>query len=362
MTQPARTARPPECRSAGAAARVLRGIAFTGGRNVPSARFRVRQNLPQLRELGIEIVESYPAAGAYPPAVRVLRPFWAALSLAQRAAAIASAQRHDFAIIHKSMLSGFVTLEPWVRGPRIFDVDDAIFEQRGGGYVERLAGMCELVVCGNAFLAEWISRHNPRTVVVPTAVDTERFHPLPRTSAGAETNPVVGWIGSGSNLPYLHAIEAPLRVVLQRFPDAVLRVVADQRPRFQRLPEHRVEFVPWSVESEVRAIQEMSVGLMPLDDTAWSRGKCSYKMLQYMACAVPCVVSPVGMNAEVLALGGGGIGARSTDEWVDGIAGWLASGTRRTQAGAEGRALVVDAFSIPVVAAKLAAAIRSTCG
>jgi glycosyltransferase involved in cell wall biosynthesis len=119
-----------------------------------------------------------------------------------------------------------------------------------------------------------------------------------------------------------------------------------------------VEFIPWSPENEVRTIQEMSMGLMPIDDTLWSRGKCSYKMLLYMSCGVPVVVSPYGMNAEVLAQGDVGFGAVSTDDWVAKIRWLLDNEQAGAQMGRNGRVVVEAHFALETLAGTMAAYLK----
>lgn len=124
------------------------------------------------------------------------------------------------------------------------------------------------------------------------------------------------------------------------------------------MPADRVEYVPWSPESEASVIQSFDVGIMPLDDSPWARGKCSYKMLLYMACGIPVVVSPVGMNAEVLALGSCGLGATSESVWNESLAHLLEDRHARLSYGHRGREIVLNEFSITTVAPRLASVLR----
>lgn len=119
-----------------------------------------------------------------------------------------------------------------------------------------------------------------------------------------------------------------------------------------------VEFVRWSPKNEVQTIQEMSVGLMPIDDTPWSRGKCSYKMLLYMACGIPVVVSPYGMNDEVLSKGRAGLSAKSHSEWIDSIDWLLDSPGDRLSMGITGRNIVETEYSLNVLAPRMASYLR----
>ena len=336
---------------------MIRIAAFTGGLSVPSARFRVRQYIPDLCKEGINVDEFASGFGQYPPRVRWVRSFWALATLAERLPNVVMSHRYDAVLLQREIMSSFVTLEPLTTRPRILDVDDAIFLQRGGGFAKRLAELSDRVICGNNYLAEWFGRWNINVDVIPTAVDTERYFP------DAETKPsdsplVIGWIGTSGNYKYLYGIEGALAKVIRAYSGTRLKVVGDQLPEFQHLSLDQVDFVPWSEAIEVQAIQSMDIGIMPLEDSPWARGKCSFKMLQYLATGLPVVVSPVGMNAEILTLGELGIGATTERQWIDGLIALLENRTLRARFGAEGRRVVESSFSIRVVAPRLARSLR----
>lgn len=331
--------------------------AFTGGLSVPSARFRVRQYIPALGKDGINIDEFYSRFGQYPPSTPWIRPFWAMATLAERVPYVVKSHLYDAVLLQREFLSSFITLEPLTTRPRILDVDDAIFLQRGGGFAERLAKISDKVICGNNYLAEWFARWNSNVDVVPTAVDTERYSP------GAKSKPagqalVIGWIGTSGNYKYLYAIENALEKAMHLYPDTRLRVVGDRPPEFRLLAATQVDFVPWSEAIEIQALRSMDIGIMPLEDSPWARGKCSFKMLQYLAVGLPVVVSPVGMNAEVLALGELGIGATTERQWIDGLVTLLESSAMRERFGVEGRRVVESFFSIQAIAPRLARSLR----
>ncbi len=339
----------------------IRVAAFTGGRTISSRRFRVEQYLPHLKTLGIDVTEYIARFGSWPPADTFRRPFWLAATLLDRIPDVAKSHSYDVTLLQREMASTLVTLERWTGRPRVLDLDDAVWLNRGAeSRFPKLLTMCDGVICGNSFISEYVGNFNERTMVLPTAVDTSRFLPSSsRTRSGDKL--IIGWSGLSSGFKYLMEIERPLAAVLKTHRNAVLRIVSDARPRFQQLDSSRVEYMPWSPESEVSTIQDMTVGLMPIDDSPWSRGKCSYKMLLYMACGVPVVVSPFGMNREVLSLGGVGFGAQSETEWVDGIGRLLDDGAENERTGRAGREVVEEHFSLQASAPRLAAFLRSFC-
>lgn len=336
---------------------MMQVVAFTGGQSVPSARFRVRQYIPALRREGVNVAEFASLFGQYPPRSRWGRPLWALALLTERLADIARLGRCDAVLLQREILSTFVTVEPLIKRPKVLDVDDAIFLNRGGKAAKKLSEVADKVICGNNFLAEWFRRWNRNVDVIATAIDTEQYRPA--DAAGKRGGSVaIGWIGTSANHTYLIGIEGVLAKVMRSHLEARLVVISDRAPEFRQLPSGRVDYIPWSEDAEVSDIQAIDIGLMPLDDSLWARGKCSFKMLQYMAVGLPVVVSPVGMNAEVLELGEIGIGAKSESQWVDGLSALLESERLRFKMGVEGRRVVESKFSIQALAPTLARSLR----
>lgn len=337
---------------------MLRVAAYTGGPNEPSARFRVRAYLPSLAEYGVSITDFPARHGQYPPAARWRRPLWFGCRLAEAFAAAPRSRRCDLVLFQRELLSTFVTAEPFYGRPRVLDVDDAIWLHRRGSYALRLARLCDAVICGNGYLADHFSASGRKIFILPTAVDTRQFTP----KASAPERPVIGWSGSSSNLHLLESLDDALAVVLERHRGAKLRVVCDRAPRFLRVPSDAIEYIPWSPAVEVSALQGFSVGLMPLADNAWALGKCAFKMLTYMACGIPVVVSPVGMNDEILRKAEVGLAARNDGEWVDRIDWLLSHQEHAVQMGANGRQLVEEEYSLSTLAPKLAGMLREIAG
>lgn len=328
--------------------------AFTSGRNTPAARFRVRQYVPVLARQNIKLREFYPHFGAYPPERRWLRPAWALGSLAERLPHLLAGRSYQVSLIQREMISTFATFEGIVKRPRLFDVDDAIHLY--GRAPRRIAGHVDLVICGNRWLAEVYEPWASRVAVLPTAVDTDCYRPSPDR---ADRRQRIGWIGSAGNLCYLQDIESALRDVMAMVPDAEIEICCDRRPTLPKLPMERVYFRPWTPTAEIEHFAAVSIGLMPLRDGDWERGKCSFKMLQYMAHGIPCVVSPVGMNREVLSQGEAGLSAITSDDWVDALVSLLRNRTECCRLGSQGRSLVENRYSVRYLGEKLGALLRS---
>ncbi len=248
------------------------------------------------------------------------------------------------------MVSTLYTLEGLTRRPRVIDVDDAIHLFRDGWAAKHLAERADIVVVGNNWLAEAWRKWNHKVEVLPTPVDTGSYHvePLPEM-------PCIGWIGSFGNLRYLEGIAPALAEVIRRFPEVSIAVCSERPPRLPGLP---VRYVPWSAAIEDEFLGSLTIGIMPLVDGPWERGKCSFKMLQYMAAGRPCVASPVGMNRDMLSQGQFGLAATTQDEWIAALSSLLADRGVADAFGVAGRALVEQSYSLKVLAPRWAEIFR----
>jgi len=346
--------------------RTLRVEAVVSGRLSASTRFRVLQHVEPLGRLGIEVsarpprISKYASVPAGRGRHRLARPAaelaLQGAKLGTRLPAAARTWRADVTWLEREVLPGHVTLEPLLHRPVLFDVDDAIWLLSPGHEraTRAIARRAACVVAGNDYLADWFDSVAPAVERVWTAVDTQRFTPAPRRDGPF----VVGWTGSGQTLRYLSAIAPAVGRFLAEAADARLVVMADTFVELPGIPFDRIDLVPWSAEGEAEVVRGFDVGLMPLGKGEWAKGKCAFKMLQYMACGVGCVVSPVGMNAQVLAMADVGLSASTEDEWVDALFTLYRDRDRARSLGRDGRALAERSFSVPVIAPQLAAAMR----
>src|SRR6202035_2190383 len=260
----------------------------------------------------------------------------------------------DVTVLHQIKLSSIeARLFACYSRRRIFDVDDAIYvrKPRRLGDVpdesawrkRKFAATCRWVDAGaaaNDALAA-VARGSARKVaVLPTSIDTASYIP---TTAGPADPPTIAWIGSPENLIYLEMIRPALARLTRRHPALRLRVICSAFPDWNDVT---VERVPWSSATEAQSLAGAHIGVMPLTDDAWSRGKCAFKLLQYMAAALPCVASPVGANTEAVLDGVNGFHARSIDEWEQTLERLIASADLRARCGANGHAHVEKRYAL----------------
>ncbi len=241
--------------------------------------------------------------------------------------------------------------------PVVFDFDDALYlpppfadqgtrsHDRYRGNFEATCRAAEFVISGNSELASQVP--HDRVETIPTAIDCRQFSP---SAIAAAIGPVIGWVGYSDNLPYLEALADPLRELAHRHHDLRLLVVADRPPQIDGV---RVDFRPWSLATEVSCFRDMGIGIMPLEDTPWTRAKCSFKLLQYMALGIPAVASPVGMNREVVEDGRNGCLASTPEEWFICLDRLLGDCDLRQKLAAAGRDTVVGRYSLEAISPRL---------
>ena len=330
-----------------------------------SSRLRMMQYVPALRAAGIE-VEVAPLlgddyvrglyAGSIPMAT-VLRSYW------QRLRRVQAMDHFDVVWLEKETwpwLPAWLEL-PLLRGCTrlVVDYDDAVFHRYDahsawpvrallGKKIDRIMQRANTVTAGNAYLADHAraaGSKNPQWL--PTVIDLDRY-PLkpPMQKEGAV---VVGWIGSPSTADYLHEVSAALAPL--QTAGRIRCVAIGARP--DQLVGTPFQAEPWHEDTEVAQLQHFDIGIMPLPDAPWERGKCGYKLIQYMACSLPVVASPVGVNAELVVQGENGFLASSPAQWAEAIRVLLDDAEMRHRLGQIGRQSVERTYCLQAQAPRL---------
>lgn len=335
-------------------------VRAVGDERVASTRYRVLAHREVLEEAGFATevrLQSAPRwkAGRLPLRfANLVADTWAPLSA-------------DLLFVHRRTYPPLFARRQRRPGvPLVFDFDDALYlpppsapqdEPTRARYCRNfLATVAEadLVVCGNRELVSQVP--NGRTTILPTPVDCEVFHP---NAVRPSADPVVGWVGHADNLPFLEALADPLRELARRHPKFRLVVAVDRPVQIDGVP---IEFRRWRLEDEVRCFDGIKVGLMPLPDTPWTRAKCAFKALQYMALGIPPVVSPVGMNREVVLDGVNGFLAADPDQWVRSIDRLLTDDQMAEDVAVAARKTVESEYSLTVVSRRLVAELEGLLG
>jgi glycosyltransferase involved in cell wall biosynthesis len=353
--------------------RVLALVPYPAGR-APGQRYRIEQWAPLLRAAGVEVTFS-PFLSAR--AMDVLyRPGHTATKLGdgvrgylRRLAEVMRQNPVDVVFVYReASLLGPAWIErlySW-RLPLVFDFDDAIYLRgsspanawsrilKSTGKPVAICHLARQVIVGNDVLASFASQHARRVTVIPSTIDTELYQVRPRPP---NSRPIVGWTGSVTSVRYLASLGSVLRKLREK-EDFELLVIGER----MEIEGVTVRCIPWKAETEVEDLRPLDVGVMPLSEDEWCRGKCGMKALQYMALGIPPVVSPIGVNAKIVRDGVDGFHARTEEEWVDRIALLLRDESLRKRMGRAARKTVEDAYSARVHVPRVAQVLRWAAG
>jgi glycosyltransferase involved in cell wall biosynthesis len=239
-----------------------------------------------------------------------------------------------------------------LRKKYIYDFDDAIWlpnYSEGNAKFHRLKAYWKVKFCikwahkvtaGNDFLAQYALKYNRNTIVLPTTIDTENYH----NKMGNQNSNilVIGWTGTHTTMHYLDDIIPVLQELEQEF-SFEFHVISNEKPNYDL---NSLKYIPWNKETEIDDLSAFSIGIMPLKDTIWAKGKCGFKGLQYMALQIPTIMSPVGVNESIISDGQNGFLAKDLAEWKTKISILLQDSSLRNSIGKAGRKTVIEKFSV----------------
>ncbi len=330
----------------------------------PSQRFRVENLLPILDEAGMAYrvlpfmddaawKSLYAGGSAVQKGLGLLRGF------ARRAGHLFIAARAAYVFVHREASPLGPPWFEWLvskvlRRRMIFDFDDAIWIPPGytgrnrvvnwlKSYwkIKHIIRWSHTVVGGNDYLCDFARQHNGSVVRIPTVVDTDKRYD--RLKEHSDKTPVVvGWTGSYSTLQYLQDFSRIL-AELQADLDFTFLVIADKVPD---LPIANMEFVRWRPETEIEDLLRMDIGVMPLFEDAWAKGKCGFKLIQYLAIGVPALATPIGVNPMIIEEGVNGYLCRTDEEWKARLRELITDAGKRGQFGRAGRQRIISSYSI----------------
>lgn len=345
--------------------RILFLVPYPSG-EAPSQRFRFEQYYAHLKKAGYTYhVQSYlsleawknlyQAEGSFSKALSILSGFFKRIGL------LPTLGRYDFVFIHREAAPVAPPVFEWIiskifRKKIIYDFDDAIWMtdkasesplQKIIRWRRKVGSICSWsykISCGNQYLAEYASQFNQQVIVNPTTVDTDAVHnPRLFPEINKTSTITIGWTGSHSTLKYLKAIQDVITALEKKYSNLRFLVIADQKPD---LNIQSMEFLLWKKISEVQELLTIDIGIMPLPDDDWSKGKCGFKALQYMALEIPTIASPVGVNSEIVDHGKNGFLCSTHEEWVTALELLVQDEALRKQFGKEGRAKIINHYSV----------------
>jgi glycosyltransferase involved in cell wall biosynthesis len=336
-------------------------VAHRPGRS-PGQRFRFEQYLDFLKQNGYDYHISYLinehddprfySPGQYLSKLRILFK-----SLRQRLRDLKTIKQYDAVFVYREAhMLGITWFEKQLkkRGARmILDFDDSIWLNdvspgnrqlaflKRPSKTPRVIALSSMVLVGNKYLADYALQYNSNVRVIPTTIDTDYY--IPSQTFEPRWPVCIGWTGSATTLKHLEPAVEVLRRIRQKYGDKVCFRVISDLPLKADL--EGLENIPWQAETEIRDLQAIDIGIMPLPDDPWARGKCGFKGLQYMALEIPAVMSPVGVNSEIINNGVNGLLAHDWDQWFEKLCLLVDSFELRRRLGKQGRLTVIERYS-----------------
>jgi glycosyltransferase involved in cell wall biosynthesis len=343
-------------------------------------RFRIAQFIPYLESAGFQVtLQSLFTTEffrlVYKPGQHLRKAVTLGGLSLRRLATLASASQYDVIFLYREIFPlGPPIVEKWLasrrRPPIVFDFDDAIFlpsvsdanrliaTLKQPSKVRTIIQRSDRVIVGNDYLAAYARQYSSAVTIIPTSVDLGRFVPRQPASGDVSPNPlpVIGWIGSPTTGSYLQMLGPVFQKVAERH-RFVVRISGTADP--VTIPGVQVDNRPWRLDREVELFNTCDIGVYPLPDDDWSKGKCGFKAIQFMACGVPVLSAAVGVNREIIQDGVNGYLASSQDEWIAKLERLLGDAGLRRRFAEAGRRTIAERYSLEVNAPKMAAVLRA---
>jgi glycosyltransferase involved in cell wall biosynthesis len=319
----------------------LKIIFLIQGKTVAASRYRVLQYLPffQAHNIDTEIFE-------FPEHITG----WLSMFGSLKSGDLVFVQR-------KRIPRSILLLLRRMNRKIIYDFDDAVmfknslsknpYSLRRTMSFKRMLRYTDLVIAGNMFLKEEAEKYHKNVKVLPTPIDAERY----MGKIYGESDAVnIGWIGDHGSIHYMESYKDVWEAMGRKYRNVVLTIICDTFIETQNISLTKI---PWSYEREVGDLMNIDIGVMPLFDDLWSRGKCGFKIIQYLGVGIPTVCTPVGINRDVVEDGVNGLWAVTKDEWIEKLSMLVEDASLRAKMGAEGRKKIMEHYTVQVCAPKL---------
>ncbi|MFH1478576.1 MAG: glycosyltransferase family 4 protein [Candidatus Omnitrophota bacterium] len=327
-----------------------------------SNRYRVEQYLPYLRKEDIDFdVRPFVFKKFYKILYLKGKYFTKMLYFVQaffsRIIDIIRLYKYDLVFIHRESCPFGPSVFEWLiyklKKPIIFDFDDAIFLQNFNpansiyrffkfpSKTKNIIKMASRIIVANQYLEEYAVRFNPSVDIIPTPIDTKRFGVIKKDSGQL----TIGWVGSPTTASYLRLVFKVMRELSKAY-DFVLKIVGAGEEI--SIPGVKVINYSWELERELQDFQSIDIGIYPLPDIPWTKGKAAFKAIQYMSAGIPVVASSVGMTKEIIQHEVNGFLADSDEEWIRAISSLIEDPGLRQRIGINGRKTIEEKYSLEV--------------
>ncbi|MEO6883277.1 MAG: glycosyltransferase family 4 protein [Bacteroidia bacterium] len=330
----------------------------------PSQRFRFEQYFSFLKENGFDYHLSYLISEKndqlfYKPGSFHAKLYIFLRSALKRQMDVWHASDYDIVFIQReAFMTGSTFFARQIRKKKVkfvYDFDDAIWHLdvsdankklgwlKSPGKTVKLISMADLVIAGNNYLADYAKHHNENVVIIPTTIDTN-YHRKINFSATNKNKVCIGWTGSITTIKHFEHAVSFLKKIKEKYQDKIeIKVIGDPNYFNESID---VKGIEWNSETEIEELSKIDIGIMPLPDDEWTKGKCGLKGLSYMAMEIPAIMSPVGVNTDIIEDGINGFLAVSENEWIEKLSLLIESPELREKIGKEARKSVIEKYSV----------------
>ena len=290
----------------------------------PSNRFRVEQYFPVLREHQIDYkLDAFQTDELYDILYskdNFFRKFALLIYCSiRRFFCLFKVKKFDVIFIHREAFPIFGSLFSKIiyllNKNIVYDFDDSLFLYKSNNVLlkflkqpkklSEIIKLSKVVIAGNTYLRDYALKFNRNIIVIHTPIDTEKF--VPKYNKPSKNKIVIGWVGSRTTSKYLNKLTKVFNILISKCPNLEVQIIGGNC----NFGDPRIINKSWSLEKEIENLQNFDIGLMPMDNDEWAKGKCAFKIIQYMSIGIPVVASPVGMNLEVIKEGINGFFASS---------------------------------------------------
>ncbi len=328
----------------------------------PSQRFRFEQYFSFLEQNGFEchlstLLDEYGDTTFYSEGNFFRKVGVVTRSFLKRKNDLKQTNEYDIVFVQReAFMTGSVFFEEGLRNKNVkivYDFDDAIwlpnvsesnkkFEwMKSPAKTSKLISLSDLVIAGNSYLADYAKKFNQNVHIIPTTINTD-YHK--RKNVNKDNRICIGWTGSHTTIQHFEQAVPALRKLKGKFGDKIyFKVIGAEKYSNEEL---NIKGIKWSLQNEIEQLSEIDIGIMPLPDDEWSKGKCGLKGLQYMALEIPCVMSPVGVSSEIVSDGVNGFLAKNDNQWVEIISLLIENPELRKKIGTEARKTVEANYSV----------------
>lgn len=341
---------------------------ITSGRLDPSSRFRQLQYIDNFINSGrYHLIISNPIISKYfqfnfsnKSINFISKVLLFVIKVFSRIPALYRSHNCDITWFNRELLSGRSSFEHYFNGLKVIDIDDGIWisdNTKLESHIAKILKGMDIVIAGNDYIASWAKKYCKNVYSIPTGLSTSKYYVPNRRSDNNQIT--IGWTGTKHTLKYLYKLKDSLEFLFNEHENLLLLIISDAPPASDFLSNRNLQWIQWTELNESSALDIVDIGIMPLENDEWSMYKCSFKMIQYMSKGIPVVVTPIGLNYDILNQSFVGFGANTSEQWILYLNRLINDKELRILAGHNGRILAEIKYDSNVIFNSLSSIFKS---